>query len=322
MASGGNLRKVALMGNGEHPVNGASAVQSSDVVRHFVGNEVGNLLHFDPVAREGRDPEGVHQLRVSCRRLRAELTLMKPVFEPEVLDHLLTELKWLGKTLGRRRDLYVRTSLAEHVMGDFPSWFSTELRATLRAQAPREDEKTQRLLESARYRRLMATLAETVVRPPLNERADTPATDVLRAGMCDALLALVNEVESVGLTPNYLQLHDVRIYTKKVRYSAVLSTPLFGLPAEHLARSLEKVQTVLGELHDRVLVLDYLNQAFDQAIARRPTADLKRPRASMEHTLNHEIKRLNSQWRQPYAKALRYGAELCRPHAREGYDTN
>ncbi|MFZ1062012.1 MAG: CHAD domain-containing protein [Acidimicrobiales bacterium] len=304
------------MGSGKDRVDNSAAPRSSDVVRLFVGNEVGNLLHFDPLAREGANPEGVHQLRVSSRRLRAELMLMKPVLRPEALTHLLVELKWLGKTLGRRRDLDVRTSLVSRVARGFPTWLAAELRAQLDDQARREDEKVQRLLTSDRYQHLMATLAEAVVRPPLNAQASIAAADVLMVGLRDALGALVEGTESFGPKPNFEQLHDIRILAKRVRYSAVLAALVFGSPAEELASSLEKVQSVLGDLHDRVLVLDYLNQVFDELQEKGPSADLKRARASTQRTFDREIKRLSTQWRLPYDEARRRGMALCRRDSR------
>jgi CHAD domain-containing protein len=291
----------------------ASSLSCDDIVREFLGDEVGNLLHYDPIAREGEDPEGIHQLRVSCRRLRAELTVMYEVFQRDAIDRLLGELRWLGKTLGRRRDLDVRRALFEHVKGEMPRWLATSLLERLKEHTIEEDRRVQRLLDSDRYRHLMASLAEAVVRPHLNASALTPAADVLGAGLCDALSALVTKVEAVGPKPTFEQLHEIRIFAKRVRYSAALSSTLFAPRAKNIANSLEEVQTVLGELHDRVLALDYFKNEFNDYLVEHPSADLAKARARVERKLTREIKRLNTQWRQPYAEARRFGAALCRP---------
>ena len=299
------LRRVTLVSNNGPNQENAPVMSSGDVVRQFFASEVANLLRFDPVAREGENPEGVHQLRVSSRRLRADLTVMSSVFHPRELDFLHTELGWLGKKLGQRRDLDIRVALLKHVRRDMPRWVAGQLLEGLQQLAYKEDEKIQRLLNADRYRHLMATLAEAVVRPPLNQRAATPATDVLGPGLCDALSILVARVETVGPTPTYDQLHEIRILAKRVRYSAALSSPLFGLHAKSMANSLEQVQTLLGELHDRVLVMEYFTRAFDGFEGEQ--SSLENARAGIERRLTREIKRLNSQWRQPYDEARRQG---------------
>ncbi|MGF1610973.1 MAG: CYTH domain-containing protein, partial [Kiloniellales bacterium] len=52
----------------------------------------------------GDDPEGVHQLRVGVRRLRAVLGAFKRIIDGEVLDFVLGELQWLQQRLGPARE--------------------------------------------------------------------------------------------------------------------------------------------------------------------------------------------------------------------------
>jgi CHAD domain-containing protein len=308
-----NVRKVTIVANQTPPDESVPVLSSDDLVRQIMGIEVGNLLRFDPIAREAKDPEGVHQLRVSARRLRAELTVMYSVFHQEALDRLLVELRWLGKRLGRRRDFDVRVALFEHVRGEMPKWLAETLLKSLQQQKRDEDKRVRQLLDSDRYRHLLANLTEAVVRPPLNAHATAPATDVLGVGLCDALSAMVTKVEACGQRPTFEQLHEIRILAKRGRYSAALSAPLLGFHAQNIASSLEEVQTYLGELHDRVLVLSYLNQEFDDVLVAQPSVDLGSVRAGIERRLAREISRLDSQWRQPFAEACRHGANLCPP---------
>src|SRR5258705_12274945 len=58
-------------------------------------------------ARNGRDPEDVHQMRVAVRRLRAILRASRSLFDPNWADRLRRDLKWLGTAPGPGRDLYV-----------------------------------------------------------------------------------------------------------------------------------------------------------------------------------------------------------------------
>lgn len=63
-----------------------------------------HLLQSLPAAEDGRDPEGIHQLRVALRRLRSALDLMRPVVSSSKLDVLRSEAKWLAQNLSAARD--------------------------------------------------------------------------------------------------------------------------------------------------------------------------------------------------------------------------
>ncbi len=63
-----------------------------------------HLLQSLPAAEDGRNPEGVHQLRVSLRRLRAALGLMRSVGSLSNLDSLRSEARWLTQNLSAARD--------------------------------------------------------------------------------------------------------------------------------------------------------------------------------------------------------------------------
>jgi CHAD domain-containing protein len=58
-------------------------------------------------ARVGRDPEDLHEMRVAVRRLRAILRAGRALFERKWTEDLRGELRWLGRALGRVRDLDV-----------------------------------------------------------------------------------------------------------------------------------------------------------------------------------------------------------------------
>ena len=63
-----------------------------------------HLLQSLPAAEDGRDAEGIHQLRVALRRLRSVLDLMRSVVSLSKVDLLRSEAKWLAQTLSPARD--------------------------------------------------------------------------------------------------------------------------------------------------------------------------------------------------------------------------
>jgi len=59
------------------------------------------------VLARARRPEALHQMRVGLRRLRAALSLFKPMLADDALGGLKAELKWITGELGPARDLDV-----------------------------------------------------------------------------------------------------------------------------------------------------------------------------------------------------------------------
>ena len=62
-----------------------------------------HLLQSLPAAGDGRNPEGVHQLRVALRRLRAALDLMRMVPSPGKLETLRSDARWLAHSVSAAR---------------------------------------------------------------------------------------------------------------------------------------------------------------------------------------------------------------------------
>jgi triphosphatase len=81
----------------------ARATSAADVFRRIVTTGLGHLLANQPAAMSG-DAEGVHQMRVAIRRLRAALTLFAPYLEPYATARFQAELRRIGRVFGQARD--------------------------------------------------------------------------------------------------------------------------------------------------------------------------------------------------------------------------
>ena len=84
------------------PLTPAATV--SQVVGRALAMSVVHLLRHDVVMRLDADPEGVHQARVASRRLRSDLRTFRATLDPEWVEPLREELRWLGTILGEARD--------------------------------------------------------------------------------------------------------------------------------------------------------------------------------------------------------------------------
>ena len=72
------------------------------------------MLGQEPKAWEGLDPEGVHQMRVCTRRLRAAFRAFRDVLPANAVRSFNREFKWVASVLGRVRDLDVYRDNLDH----------------------------------------------------------------------------------------------------------------------------------------------------------------------------------------------------------------
>lgn len=78
-------------------------VTTGAAFQRITGAALAHLLANEPAAEAG-DMEGVHQMRVAIRRLRAALVLFRPLLEPHAEARFTAELRRLGRVFGEARD--------------------------------------------------------------------------------------------------------------------------------------------------------------------------------------------------------------------------
>src|ERR1700759_2407025 len=98
---------LPALGESRRPRRGSAAA----VVLSYTEEQAGTLKALDPSVRRN-EPDSVHQMRVTSRRLRSTLQSFGQVLRGADTKHLATELRWLGHVLGGERDNEV---LVEHI---------------------------------------------------------------------------------------------------------------------------------------------------------------------------------------------------------------
>lgn len=212
-------------------------------------------------ARAGRDPEHLHEMRVAVRRLRAILRASRDLFDAAAVDHLREELDWLGGGLGRVRDLdvlhaYLQPRLAElegaeHRAGQ---------RVLRRLTADRHQARAglNEALDSPRYPAILEQLETFLSRPPA-AAADVSLPDVAASEW----KRLRKAVQKLPGRPSPDELHAVRIKVKRARYAAELARAAAGPRGQRFIRQAKKLQDILGDLQDAVVIEHYLHDAID-----------------------------------------------------------
>jgi CHAD domain-containing protein len=218
-------------------------------LRGLLERQYAEMLLHDPGVRLDLHPEDVHRVRVAARRSRAVLRAARPILDPSWSEPLRAELKWLGATLGQRRDLDV---LVGHFRRQIEHLEQPE-RSAAESLVERLDEEravgqavAAETLASDRYYALLDQL-EGAARGPRVRRGRISLRKLAR-----------KEFERLrkarfGPESSDEELHRARILGKRARYTAELAELEMGKPARRLVERAKTFQDVLGAHQDAIV---------------------------------------------------------------------
>jgi len=245
------------------------------VVQHRLSALVAELALRDSEVRR-RVPDGVHQLRVTCRRLRALLATFRPLLEQDRTEPVREELRWLARTLGGGRDVeVVRDRLTQALDGLPRSQVVGPVRRRI-GRVCRDDLRQAEIhavtvLRSRRYLRLLARLDVLVSMPAWTDAADQPATEVLLGPVAQDWRRLRRRVElaldALDDEARDEALHDVRKAAKRLRYACETLEPVWGDDARALRKAAQQITQVLGERQDGAVARGHLRRIAASATA-------------------------------------------------------
>jgi inorganic triphosphatase YgiF len=242
-------------------------------IRHFSGNA-------DAV--QASHSEGVHQMRVGLRRLRAALSLFKDVLPGASTERVKSELKWLTNELGpaRELDVFVKEMVRPTAQDMMTRRGARAIERDVNARRAAAYARARKAVESARFRALLLDIMEWVDQLPRAPQAaaKTPIIEFAPA----ILKRRVKKARKQGrqlekLAPE--ERHKLRIKIKKIRYGLTFFESLYSgktsaKKLEDLSAQLKKIQSALGALNDFVV---HRKIAADAALA--PSRDDRRARA-------------------------------------------
>ena len=253
-------------GDGEERPGGHGS--SADVIMAYVEEQAAKLMALDPMVRRD-EPDSIHQMRVTTRRLRSTLQSFGAVVRTADTRHLGDELRWLGHVLGAARDSEV---LAEHIQGSVaqvpPELVMGPVQARLREHfAPLAAQTRTAVLEaldSERYFALLNELDQIVADPPLGPDATLPAKKGLARAVARAYKRTDRRMRRArrarsGEAAN-VALHAARRAAKRARYAAEAVSPVYGKPARRFATQMKTMQTTLGAHQDAVIARNTIRE--------------------------------------------------------------
>ena len=241
-------------------------------------------IESDAVADE---PDAVHQLRTTVRRLRSVLAAYEPLFDESVAEALRRRYGAFGKELGIVRDIEVRVNVAERALQEADE--SMEVTAALRARLVDAELEAYRLAHTrfAARQRMPRAVARGVALtallddPPLTSLAAEPAMTVLGDLIEREARRALRRAARVEPSATSEQLHAVRKAGRRLRYvaEAVSDEPvaLFDERVQALAAAGENLHDLLGDHRDEVLFAEHVRRsAAHAAHAGEPVDALSR----------------------------------------------
>lgn len=240
----------------------ADASAAGAVVLRYVRQHVGEFIRCDPSVRTDQ-PDSVHQMRVTARRLRSVLKVYRPLFDTEVINPIRDELKWFGAVLSPARDAEVQEARFDHALAALPvesvlGPVAARLDGEYRGRYQRALAELRETMDGSRYFRLLDSLDDLINRPPFTDTAGRPAKKVLPRRMHKAEMKCrraVMAAEEPGLdgTTRLERRHEARKAAKRARYAAEAVRPVRKSAAKATRKRMRALQRALGEHRDAVL---------------------------------------------------------------------
>jgi CHAD domain-containing protein len=238
------------------------------------------MLECEAGSRTGEDIEDVHDMRVSIRRMRSLLRLLRPYYDEREAKQIRESMRRIGLSLGVVRDLDV---LLEN-LHTYQLTQEAEQQAAL--QEVIDDLEARRvaaramlviLLDSKFYRRFVKSFSEFLLTPEAGV-SQVKTTGVVPSQIRHLLpvlvhdrLAAVRAYDSILAEADALTLHGLRIECKRLRYTVSLFSDLLGDTHADYVTEVKILQDCLGHMNDvataRLQLDTYLDSSHNTALA-------------------------------------------------------
>lgn len=252
------------------------SMRVAELARAELRRRLDQWFAHEPGARLGDDPEHLHDLRVSGRRIDAALGLFDG-YLPRGLRRVRPSIKRLLKILGATRDLDVQLAELDSIRSDLPD----SERATLeplrvRVLAQRERARARMLaaLDAPDTQgRLHALWTVAHDAPKTAERMARPAATLVAPQLIRRRLKKLRRIaDRLTAESSMDDYHEARRQTKKLRYAVECVVGLYGKQAEDFLSMVRRLQNRLGEQQDAHVSSTRLGELVKVRTPRMPPA--------------------------------------------------
>jgi CHAD domain-containing protein len=214
----------------------------------------GNVM---PVLR-GRDPKGLHQMRVGFRRMDAAFSAFGSAFKTKTLVALKERAKTITKAIGPARDMDVFTEEllepAAKAHGEARAFAGLKRRTDKMREAAWDEAVSS--VDSEGFQKLLDDLSHAIEaciwrREHEGTSGFLDRIEAVAAKTLDKRMKKARERAGHLKSLNRRECHKLRIALKKTRYAAEFFRPLHdGKESSRFIKGLSKMQDILGALND------------------------------------------------------------------------
>jgi len=256
------------------------------------------ILQYETEVLKDNDPENLHQMRVSMRRLRSVVTGFAPAL---ILPRGGREDKIgkIGKILGTLRDLDVLQETLETLYyPQLPKGEKKLLKQALiflKTQRKFALKNVKKIIKSDSYKKFKKAYFSWLENPNFKPIANLSIYPILPDLLLPQLskfflhpgwlLGIKIEAENIKFpdkidaqtVENILNnegtiLHDLRKEAKRSRYNMELFTHFYGEGYQKYVVKIKTIQTILGDMQDCYVLAEFLDGIFDfELLDKMPT---------------------------------------------------
>jgi CHAD domain-containing protein len=244
---------------------------------------------------------GVHQARVTSRRLREAVPVLATGLKGSKAGKATRKIRRLTRALGTVRELDVTLTLLDELAS--AAEVSRTAVEDVRAHVVRERDTRRTVM----LKRLQRVDADKLGRrlASVGAALESATEEPWRRTLCSRLLRrskrLSVAMDAAGQLYSPERLHEVRIAAKRLRYGLELAFDSGAKQAGAHVRTIKRAQDLLGKLHDLQVLQTYIAAAQISGDTPRPES-----RAALEVLASH----VEGQCRRLHGKYLSSSAAL------------
>ena len=252
-SSGSELSRPSARAGAAEPVEQQASLSSGGYALQQIQRQARRLRTLHPRVLADDDPEDLHQMRVSLRRLRTVLSQFAPAL---VLPSAITDARIarVARRTGLSRDLDVmRERLTSSLLPSLPDQERDAMRPALKRLVRDRHQAFKGVVEAlngARYLKLLARLRKWQHKPRYTAVGQGLLQDWILEWKLPILAGLFFHPGWLADDPSSEDLHDLRKRIKGVRYALENLEPFLEPAVLAWIGQLKQAQEDLGELHD------------------------------------------------------------------------